>query len=283
MRARIAVLVAGLAATACTALFFQPHGYLVKTPDDLGLAYQGLTFKTEDGLNLYAWFLPAKGPALATVIQLHGNAENMSTHFTSVAWMPARGFNVFTFDYRGYGGSEGHPSLDGVQIDIDASMQALLARTDIDRDRIIVYGQSLGGALAAYYVAHSAYRDRIRAVILESAFSDYVDIAQEKFADHWITWPFQWIPHFSVDDRFSPLPEMAKISPIPLLILHGDQDRIVPMHHSQRLYDAALQPKQLWIIPGAGHIQTMADPAQRDRLVAWLREVLAAPPGPKRD
>jgi hypothetical protein len=76
---------------------------------------------------------------------------------------------------------------------------------------------------------------------------------------------------------------MAKISPIPLLILHGDQDLVVPVHHAQRLYDAALGPKQLWIVPGAGHIQTTATAAQRDRLVAYLREVLASPPGPKRD
>jgi fermentation-respiration switch protein FrsA (DUF1100 family) len=69
---------------------------------------------------------------------------------------------------------------------------------------------------------------------------------------------------------------MAKISPIPVLILHGDQDRIVPMHHGQRLYEAAREPKQLWIVAGAGHIQTMQALAERDRLVAWLREVLAS-------
>lgn len=253
------------------------------TPDQLGLAYQEVRFRTRDGLELYGWFLPANGPALGTVLQLHGNAENISTHFASLAWMPARGFNVFTFDYRGYGVSEGEPSLEGAQIDIDAAMQSLLARGDIDRTRIVMYGQSLGGALAAYYVAHSSDRDRIRALVLESAFSDYIDIAREKFADHWITWPFQWIPLLSVDDRFSPLPGMAAISPLPLLILHGDRDVVVPMHHGQRLYDAAREPKQLWIVPGAGHIQTTGDPTVRDRLVAWLREVLAAAPGPKRN
>jgi uncharacterized protein len=281
MRARLAAVLAGLIATACTAVFFQPNRLKVSTPDQLGLAYQEVRFKAHDGVELFGWFLPAKGPALGTILQLHGNAENMSTHYANLAWMPARGFNVFIFDYRGYGGSEGEPTLEGVQLDIDAATETLLSRGDVDKDRIVIYGQSLGGALAAYYVAHSSHRDRIRALILESAFSDYVDIAQEKFADHWITWPFQWIPLFSVDDRFSPLPVMAKISPIPLLILHGDQDLVVPVHHAQRLYDAARAPKQLWIVAGAGHIQTMGSPTQRDRLVAWLREVLTVPPGPK--
>jgi hypothetical protein len=283
MRARLATVIAGLLATACTALFFQPHRIQVFTPDKFGLAYQEVRFKTRDGLELYAWFIPAQGRALGTVLQLHGNAENISTHFTSLAWMPARGFNLFAFDYRGYGASEGTPGLDGVQLDIDAALETLLARDDIDKNRIVIYGQSLGGALAAYYVEHTQHRDRIRALVLESAFSDYVDVAKEKFTDHWFTWPFQWIPDLWVDDRYSPLPGMASISPIPLLVLHGDRDRTVPMHHGQRLYEAAREPKQLWIVPGAGHIQTTGDPAVRDRLVAWLREVLAAPPGAQRD
>ena len=283
MRARLALVIIALIASGCTAIFFQPHRIRVATPDKLGLAFEEVRFKARDGVELIGWFLPSKGPALGTVLQLHGNAENISTHFASLAWMPARGFNVFIFDYRGYGGSEGSPTLEGVQLDIDAAVQALLERNDIDKTRIVVYGQSLGGALAAYYVEHTQRRDRIRALVLESAFSDYVDIAKEKFTDHWFTWPFQWIPDLSVDDRYSPLPGMASISPIPLLVLHGDQDRTVPMHHGQRLYDAAREPKQLWIVPGAGHIQTTGDPAVRDRLVVWLSGVLAAPPGPKRD
>jgi hypothetical protein len=268
-------------------MFFQPHRIQVLTPDRLGLAYQEVTFKTRDGVELYGWFLPAKGPALGTILQLHGNAENISTHFTSLAWMPARGFNVFTFDYRGYGASEGEPTLDGVQLDIDAAMQTLLARSDIERDRIVMYGQSLGGALAAYYVAHSPHRDQLRALILESTFSGYIDIVREKLADHWFTWPFQWLPQFTVDDRFSPLPTMTRISPLPLLVLHGDQDAVVPVQEGRRLYEAAVEPKQLWIVPGAGHIQTMGSLAMRDRLVAYLRDALAKPlaatPGSKGD
>ena len=278
MRSRLAAVLAFVLVAGCTQVFFQPHRLRVHTPDQLGLAFRETRFQTEDGLELYGWFLPAKGPALGTVLQLHGNAENISTHFASLAWMPARGFNVFIFDYRGYGASEGSPSLEGAQLDIDAAMQTLLARPDIDKDRIVIYGQSLGGSLGAYYVAHSAHRGRIRALVIESAFSGYVEIAREKFADHWITWPFQWLPYLTVDDTFSPLPVMAQISPIPLLVLHGERDTIVPVHHGRELYEAALEPKQLWIVPGAGHIQTMRDAAERDRLVAYLREVLATQP-----
>ncbi len=278
MRRAGLVIGLALAASACTNLFFQPHHFQVLSPERFGLEYEDVTFMSSDGVGLHGWFLPAEGPALGTVLQLHGNAENISTHFISVAWMPERGFNVFALDYRGYGASEGVATLEGVQLDIDAAMRTLLARGDVDKDRIVIYGQSLGGALAVYNVAHSPFRDHIRALVIESTFSGYVEIAREKFADHWFTWPFQWMPWLTVDDRFSPLPAMPKISPIPVLILHGDQDAVVPVHHAKVLYEAALEPKEVWIVPGAGHIQTMHDPAQRDRLVAYLREALGESP-----
>ncbi|MGH8732031.1 MAG: alpha/beta hydrolase [Burkholderiales bacterium] len=276
MRNPVAVALPILLLAGCTPLFFQPHRIQVLTPDQLGLAYQEVHFPTADGLELHGWFLPAKGCAAGTVLHLHGNAENISTHVAGVAWLPARGFNVFLIDYRGYGASEGQPTLDGAQKDIDAAMKTLLERTDVEKDRIVFYGQSLGGALAVYNVAHSPFRDHIRALVIESTFSDYVEIAREKLAGHWFTWPLQWLPSLTVDNRYSPLLAVKMISPIPLLIIQGDQDAIVPVHDARQLYDAALEPKQLWIVPGARHIQAMRQEAQRDRLVAYLREVLAA-------
>lgn len=267
--ALLAVVLAG-----CTQLLFQPYRQKILTPETFGLAYEEVRFRTGDGLALFGWFLPAQGDAAGTIVFLHGNAENISTHVSAIAWLPARGFNVFLIDYRGYGASAGSPSLAGAERDIDAAMQTLLARTDIDTKHIVIYGQSLGGALAAYNVAYSPYRDHIRALVVESAFSSYTGITREKLAATWLTWPFQWLAPLCVDDRFSPLPAMKLISPIPLLVIHGDQDAIVPDHHGQRLYDAALEPKELWIIPGAGHIQGMRQEMWRNRLAAYLHEVL---------
>jgi len=268
------VLLAALLAAGCTHPFFYPMRELVQTPQRLGLAYEDVNFRASDGLRLHGWFLPAQGRAAGTVLFVHGNAENISTHIASVAWMPARGFNVFLFDYRGYGTSEGTPSVEGAQRDIDAAMQVVLGRSDVDKDRIAVFGQSLGGALSAYYVAHTPLRANVRALVIESAFSDYADIAREKLAASWLTWAFQWLALVAVDNRFSPLPSMQDISPIPLLVIHGEEDRIVPPEHARRLYDAAREPKQLWLVPGAGHIQATHLPAERERLAAYLREAL---------
>jgi uncharacterized protein len=270
MRA-LTALILTLCLAGCTAAFFQPHSVLVTTPGQYGLDYERVEFKAEDGTALFAWFLPARKEARATVLYLHGNAENISTHFANVAWMPAQGFNVLAFDYRGYGGSEGSPSLHGVQLDIDAAMRTLLARPDVDPDRIYILGQSLGGALAIHYAARTSYRKNVRAIIVDSAFSDYHLITQEKLASTPLTWAFQWLPWFTVNNDYSPQASVKALSPIPLLLIHGDQDFVVPVSHSQRLYEFAAQPKEIWVVEGAGHIQSLRTKPIRERLASFLR------------
>jgi uncharacterized protein len=263
--AALTLLLAG-----CTQAFFQPHSVLVSTPDRFGLEYEPVELQAEDGTALFAWFLPARGEARTTVLFLHGNAENISTHFANVAWMPAAGFNVLALDYRGYGRSGGSPSLKGAQMDIDAAMQALLARPDVDPQRIVVFGQSLGAALAVHYVAHSPRRKNVRAVVLDSPFSDYRLITREKMAGYFITWPFQWLPALTVDNDYSPQASVRAVSPIPLLLIHGEQDEVVPVEHSKRLYAGAMEPKDLWVLPNAGHIQAVRSESVRKRLTEFL-------------
>ena len=273
MRAAAALLLAigcALVCTACTSVFFQPDRTLFQTPGLYGLEYQPVELRAADGTALFAWFLPARGKALGSVLYLHGNGQNISTQFANVAWMPAAGFNVLALDYRGYGGSQGEPSLPGVQLDIDAAMQALLRRPDVDPTRVVVFGQSLGGALAIHYVAHSRFRDSIRALVVDSAFSDYERIGQEKLAAAVITWPFQWFASLAIDNRYSPQASVGLLSPIPVLFIHGDADTIVPLHHSQRLFELAGFPKELWVVPGAGHIQAIKSKELRARLTDYL-------------
>jgi len=267
--ALLATLLAG-----CNSLFFYPEHAIVDTPQRHGIEYQTIEFRAVDGVKLSAWFLPSHaadgGKAKGTVLFLHGNAENISTHFRNVAWLPAEGFNVLALDYRGYGASEGTPSVAGVQLDIDAAMRALLARPDVNPDRIVVFGQSLGGALAIAYVARSAYRAHIRAVVADSAFSDYRRIVRQKLAGTWFTWPLQWLPYLTVDNTYSPAASVRAVSPIPLLLIHGDQDAVVPYSHSQELFELAADPKELWIVPGAGHTLALANDSVRKRLVEYL-------------
>lgn len=266
-----------LGLSGCTQVFFQPHHQLVNTPTQFGIAFQNEYLTAADGTALNAWFLPAVGAPRGTILFLHGNAENISTHFRSVAWLPAAGYNVLALDYRGYGASAGVPTLAGVQQDIDAAMRHLLTHPNVDAQRVVIMGQSLGGALAIFYSAHSAYREQIRAVINDSAFSDYRNVAREGLAKFWLTWPLQWLPWLVIDNDYAPLDAVAEISPIPLLIIHGTRDSVVNSYHAQRLYAAAQSPKQL-LLADSEHIQALSIPAVRQQLLEFLQRSLLITP-----
>jgi uncharacterized protein len=270
---RVAFVLFVTLAAGCTSTFFQPHRELVATPARFGLAYETVPLRAADGVELFTWFLPARGEARATVLFLHGNAENISTHFAAVAWMPSQGFNVLALEYRGYGGSAGTPSLPGVQLDIDAAFAALLERRDVDPRRIVLYGQSLGGALAVHYAARGAHRGSVRALIADSAFADYRLIVREKMAGFVITWPFQWLPALTVDNDYSPRAAIGDVA-VPVLLIHGERDAVVPVHHARLLFEQAREPKELWTVPQAGHIQSLRDPALQRRLVDFVQRAL---------
>lgn len=262
-----AILVAG-----CSGLFFHPLRPLLRTPDELGLAYRDVWFETDDGVRLHGWFLPAVGEAQGTLLFLHGNAENVSTHLGNVAWLPSQRINVLLFDYRGYGQSAGEPSLAGLHKDAEAALAAVFSLDGVDPDRIALFGQSLGGSIAITTLAASPFRPRVRALIVEGAFSGYRQIARDVLARWWLTWPLQWPLALTVDDSYAPLQAIAAIAPTPVLIIHGEADSIVPPSHAQALYAAAHEPKALWLVAGAGHIAALRQPEVRRGFVRYLSD-----------
>ena len=259
--------------TGCTNQFFVPMQQLVRTPTDIGLNYDDIKFESSDGTALHGWWLPANGQAKATILFLHGNAENISTHIGSVHWLPAAGYNVFLFDYRGYGDSAGSADLDGIMRDAEAAIGKTIDLAD--NSAIIVYGQSIGAAIATYTVAHSQYRDSISAVIIESSFSSYRDIAREKLSEFWLTWPLQYPLSWTISDRYKPLLAIAKISPIPLLLIYSDEDRVIPPRHGQQMYDAANEPKQLWRTKNGRHISIFFHKEQQQRLLDYINTIIS--------
>ena len=274
---RLALACLLLTLAGCTQLIFQPMRLQVLRPSDLGIDYRDVEIHATDGTPLHAWFLPAQGRPKATILFLHGNAENISTHIGSVWWLPGRGYNVLLLDYRGYGQSAGTPSLAGLHSDTEGALARIDTLEGARGLPVVVFGQSLGGAIAITALARSQYRDKVRALVVEGALSDYHDIAREKLAQSWLTWAFQWPLSYTVDDDYSPKHEIALIAPIPLLIVHGEVDEIVPVHHARVLFDAAREPKELWLVPDVGHIQAFAYPANRDALVRWLDARVDAP------
>ena len=249
-----------LCLSACTRLFFQPSRVLIQNPQQLGLSYQDVSFNSADGTRLHGWFFPAQTrPVKGTFVQVHGNAENISTHFASLAWVTKHGYHLWTFDYRGYGQSAGQVSMDGVHEDVRAAISEARVLSDAQGGGpLILYGQSLGGALLLYAVGTLADRHAIAVVVVDSAFSSYQALAREKLAGSWVTFPLQALTPILISDRYAPKRVLADISPLPLLVIHGERDGIVPWPHGGVIYKLAKAPKWFWKLPGVGHIQAMS-------------------------
>lgn len=234
--------------SACVqGVFYQPDRILYDTPHRAGLSFEEVMFNSHDEARLGGWFIPALGVnskmAKGTVIQLHGNGQNMSSHWRSLAWFPSKGYNLFVFDYRGYGISEGSPNVEDVMHDSIAAIDYIRNRPDSPPDKIIVYGQSLGGTNAIVAVANGS-KNGIKAVIVESTFSSYSKIAHDKVPGA------GWL----MSDRYSADQWIDRLAPTPLLLLHGDHDKVIPYQHSQGLMARAKPPKELIVVPGAGHL-----------------------------
>jgi fermentation-respiration switch protein FrsA (DUF1100 family) len=255
--------------------FYYPTRYTYSTPDRYGIPFEAVTFVSGDGVKLSGWFLPACNTAgvadalgaKGTIVHFHGNAENMTSHWQFVGWLPTRGFNVFVFDYRGYGASEGKPSRRGLFLDSQAALNYVRTRPDVDATKLFVFGQSLGGNNAIAAVA-SGNRAGVRALAEESTFYSYSHIANQKIPGAGLL----------VGSEYAAGGYVAALAPIPLLMIHGRSDPVVPYENATRLFAAAREPKTLITIEGGGHIDAMSKErgdVYRDRLVRFFEEAPA--------
>ena len=218
------------------------------TPDRIGIHYEDLYISTEDGIQLHGWKLFSEIDPVGTILYFHGNAENISTHFTNVYWLTKFGYDIYLFDYRGYGQSEGEPDLDLIIKDNELMIGHVAELEDVEE--VIVIGQSLGASISIYSVAHSKHKKHIKALIAISAFSDYHDVAQDALAKSWLFWLFQWPLSFTISNKYSPVKSVGDISPIPLVLMHSKDDEIIEMYHAETLMSAAKMPKELIILEG---------------------------------
>ncbi|MCE9615618.1 MAG: alpha/beta hydrolase [Lentisphaerae bacterium] len=266
-----------LGAGCANGVFYQPNHKVYQTPASRGLAYEAVTFTSADGTPLSGWFIPAVGPPIGTVIHFHGNAQNMTAHFSFVGWLPAAGFNVFVFDYRGYGQSGGKPERRGVYADGVAAIRYVAGRPDVDPQRLVVFAQSLGGANAIAVLARHPFPG-VRAAAIESSFSSYRGIARDKIALipvlSWVRWPLSFLV---VGNAYSPDALVDRLPPIPLLFIHGTDDVVVPYRHSEILFARAHEPKTLWTVEHGRHTEAFMRFGSRYRepLVAFFAQALA--------
>jgi len=257
---------------ACTHLFFQPTGGVYSDPASEGLKYEVIKFRSGDGTELTGLFFPPPGTPRGTVVHFHGNAQNMTSHFPYSAWLAKEGYNVFIFDYRGYGASGGKPTLDGLVLDGEAALTHALKLPGARADKMIVFGQSLGGAIAVAAVAESGLKPA--AMVLEGTFYSYKDVGAEVLRRRWLTRPVVWLPRVAVSGRHSPSDYISALT-CPKLFIHSEKDPIVPFAQGRKLYAAAPEPKEFWSLSD-GHIEAFGANRQvyGPKLLKWLGTLL---------
>lgn len=208
------------------------------TPALLQLPFEEVHLATADGETLHGWFVPAP-QARATVLFLHGNAGSIAHRLDWLPMFQRLRLSALLFDYQGYGASTGRPSEAGTYADAEAAWRHLTEDRRIPPERIVIFGESLGGAVAARLAA----RVRPAALVLHSAFTSAPDLA----ADLYPFLPARLLTRFDYDTLGA-----VKALHCPLLVAHSPQDEIVPVAHGRRLYEAAAEPKQ-WLELAGSH------------------------------
>ena len=211
-------------------------------PEDFGLKARDLFFKTRDQVRLHGWLFTAdpQGPYL---LWCHGNAGNISHRLENIALLLARGINVFIFDYRGYGKSEGSLSEQGFYQDTSAAWTCLLKEAPTSPSRTVLFGRSLGCAMAV----DLALQVPAAGLILESGFPHLGAMAR-------VHYPFVFSEKL-LAGRYAALAKISRLQ-MPVLLVHGTKDSIVPISLGRRLFQAAPEPKSFYEIPGADHNDT---------------------------
>lgn len=243
----VSLLVLGLVAFAQllrrTSMFF-PSRYGNWNPASYAIPPEDRTFTAADGVKLHGWLFRAKQPDAPTLIWYHGNGGNITDRADVAINLARRGLNVFLFDYRGYGKSEGRPSEKKLFLD------ALAAYDHIGGGDIILYGESLGGPYAAY----TATKRRVRAVIIENSFPSLRALGNRLYAPL----PLGWTAPFALDTT-----RWLNEAGVPVLVLHGRGDRVIPYDLGEQLYRELRVPKELMTCETAGHCEIPVIESQR--------------------
>ncbi len=219
-------------------LVYFPDKQLSNTPGMFGLDYSSVNIATDDGETLHGWWVPVPD-AKGTVLFFHGNAGNISHRINYLTMFKRLGYNTLLFDYRGYGQSSGTPSESGTYLDAQAAWRHLIETQMIAPEQIALFGESLGGPIAAWLAA----REKPGLLALASTFTSVPDLATQIYP----FLPVRWISRF----EYNTLESLQSVT-CPVFIAHSPQDEIVPFQHGQKLFHAVSDPKYFLTLQG-GH------------------------------
>jgi fermentation-respiration switch protein FrsA (DUF1100 family) len=240
---RIIIIVAGICAVSIALVYiFQsrfvyfPIRTLSTDPSSIGLRFEDVYFETEDGVTLHGWFIPHDG-ARGVILFCHGNAGNISHRLDSIRVFHRLGLDVFIFDYRGYGQSEGKPTERGTYEDAEAAWRYLIEEHQVIPSEVVVFGRSIGGAVGAWL----AQNHKPRLLILESTFTSLRDVAATLYP----FFPVKRLLRF----EYNTAEYLGGVN-CPVLIIHSRNDEIMPFSQGQQLFEVAREPKTFLEISG---------------------------------
>ncbi len=239
-----------------------PEGYWHS--NEYGLSAEDVYFKAKDGVRLHGWWIP-HNKAVATLLWFHGNAGNITHRIDNIARLQKLSINIFIFDYRGYGRSEGRPGEQGLSLDSQAAYEVIVKEKNIDPKTLVLFGRSLGGVFAIQVAA----KNEAAGLILESTFTSAQDMAG-------IMFPFLPVGKL-IRSKFDSLEAIKNVT-VPKLFLHGTQDTIVPYELGRKLFHSAREPKSFYDIKSADHNDTynVGGPSYFQALDRFIRRVVKA-------
>lgn len=220
----------------CNSVFYYPTRDVYSIPDKKSTPYQEKSISLDQNQNICWWLFKGKNPK-GTIVQFHGNAQNMSSHYLSVLWL-RKHYNIITFDYRGYGCSKGKVSRENARQDGQILLRHILATKSIKRP-IWLYGQSIGGIILMETALglRAKEQESFQGMVLESTFSSYQKIARKKLSESWITWPFQWLGYVLVSDTGAPDKNLHALNQWPVLVVHSKNDPIVAFEFGKDIFE----------------------------------------------
>jgi fermentation-respiration switch protein FrsA (DUF1100 family) len=270
----------GLLCAGCNSYFYWPEQ---RPPIPQITSASGLQihqFESGDGTRLQGWFLPSRREdTQGLAVYCHGADTNVGDYYHDVSYLPDYGFDVFMFDYRGYGASEGDPERAGTIEDTHAAIDYAKKLPMVRKpDPVALYGFSLGAGIALVVASE---RIDVAGVVNQSGFTTYREIGREVVGQRWTTWWLQPIVPVFVSKGFDPIDYVDKISPRPLFLLHGDEDELVPLEMAERLYAKAKEPKKLWVMKGVSHWEPRETrhPRLERRIAGYLSYIFATAEG----
>ena len=227
-----------------------------------GLPLEEVWFRAADGPRLFGWYVQAS-PGAPVLLWCHGNAGNLIHRLDNMAALYRSGLSIFIFDYRGYGRSEGKPSEEGLYRDALAAYTYLTEARRIPPQQVVMFGRSLGAAIAG----EVASQRPIGGMILEGSFPSVEAVAKAFY--------FGLPVHWLISARF-PLSEKLQRVRVPVLVIHGEQDEVIPVELGRLVFESANEPKFLYLVPGAGHndCYVIGGQAYLSRITSFLKQIV---------